>query len=109
MGFLLEYLKNPRFIGAVATKRIIISLTNTLRDGAGISTENMFGRFCRDDKARSDPQSSGLGLAIAKRIVKLHGGAIKAESSGSTVTVTVTLPGIYLRSCNLPLTGENLL
>lgn len=109
MGFLLEYLKNPRFIGAVAPKRIIISLTNTLRDGAGISTENMFERFYRDDKARSDPQSSGLGLAIAKRIVELHGGAIKAESSGSTVTVTVTLPRIYLQSCNLPLTGENLL
>ncbi|MCI5961788.1 MAG: HAMP domain-containing sensor histidine kinase [Ruminococcus sp.] len=90
-------------------KRIIISLTNTLRDGAGISTENMFERFYRDDKARSDPQSSGLGLAIAKRIVELHDGAIKAESSGSAVTVTVTLPRIYLQSCNLPLTGENLL
>ena len=78
MGFLLEYLKNPRFIGAVATKRIIISLTNTLRDGAGISTENMFGRFCRDDKARSDPQSSGLGLAIAKAVAEAHDGSVCA-------------------------------
>ena len=35
---------------------------------------------------------AGLGLAIAKEIVELHGGTIRAESADDTVTFTVTLP-----------------
>ena len=35
---------------------------------------------------------AGLGLAIAKEIVELHGGTIRAESAHDTVTFTVCLP-----------------
>ena len=34
---------------------------------------------------------AGLGLAIAKEIVELHGGTISAESSDGQVTFTVVL------------------
>jgi signal transduction histidine kinase len=64
--------------------------------GAGIAPEdlpNVFERFYRGDKARQNIGASGLGLAIAKSIVEVHGGAISAASiPGQGATFTVTLP-----------------
>jgi two-component system, OmpR family, phosphate regulon sensor histidine kinase PhoR len=57
-------------------------------EGAGIAAEDLslvFDRFFKADRSRtrSDPSSgNGLGLAIAKKIVELHGGRIRAESPG---------------------------
>ena len=45
------------------------------------------------DEARStNTGGAGLGLAIAKEIVTLHGGAINASSENELTTFTVTLP-----------------
>lgn len=40
----------------------------------------LFDRFYRGDAARSDAQSSGLGLAIAQAIMRLHGGRAEASA-----------------------------
>ncbi|MCA9928324.1 MAG: HAMP domain-containing histidine kinase, partial [Anaerolineales bacterium] len=54
--------------------------------GAGIAAEDLphiFDRFYRVDKSRHNPSNeSGLGLAIAKSIVQVHGGEITAVSDG---------------------------
>jgi len=55
-------------------------------EGLGISKEDLphiFDRFYRTDQARSKSQISGfgLGLSLAKRIVKLHGGKIEVSST----------------------------
>ena len=53
--------------------------------GAGIPPETLphvFERFYRGDEARQQDGASGLGLAIAKAIVELHGGQITASSEG---------------------------
>ena len=54
----------------------------------------IFEKFYRLDEARhSKTGGAGLGLAIAKEIVELHGGSIRAESDMEETRFIVTLPG----------------
>ena len=55
--------------------------------------ETIFEKFYRLDEARhSTTGGAGLGLAIAKEIVELHGGTIRAESDADETRFIVTLP-----------------
>lgn len=55
--------------------------------------QRIFEQFYRIDSARSSSSGgAGLGLAIAKEIVELHGGKITAQSQEERITFTVTLP-----------------
>lgn len=55
--------------------------------------EAIFDKFFRLDEARTtNSGGAGLGLAIAKEIVALHGGTITADSVQEVTTFTVTLP-----------------
>jgi signal transduction histidine kinase len=55
-------------------------------NGIGIAQENLgyvFTMFGQSERARAHRQGGlGVGLALARRIVELHGGAIAAESDG---------------------------
>lgn len=55
--------------------------------------ERIFEQFYRLDEARSgDTGGAGLGLAIAKEIVELHHGTIKASSQDETIRFEIFLP-----------------
>lgn len=75
----------------IIDNHISILLSNSFSGNAEIDTETIFDRFYRSDTARSDTGNAGLGLAIAKRIIVLHGGNIAAKVDGNTITITVTL------------------
>ena len=74
--------------------RILITVSD---QGIGIDRENLphiFDRFYRADKSRSKEKITGygLGLSIAKRIIDIHNGIIRAESKlgkGSEFTVEI--------------------
>jgi signal transduction histidine kinase len=85
--------------------RIVLSLRESdetisieVRDtGVGIAPEEqeqIFDKFFRLPGAEAGPRSGhGLGLALAKQIVELHGGEIRVESTvGEGSQFTIVLP-----------------
>ena len=72
---------------------VIIQFQNSGDDIPSEALASLFDKFYRTDKSRSsDTGSTGLGLAIAKEIVILHGGTIGAASKNHVVTFTISLP-----------------
>jgi signal transduction histidine kinase len=72
---------------------LLVGVTDT---GPGIereALERVFHRFYRGEQARRcNPAGSGLGLAVARSIVRAHGGEIGIDSTPGTGTrVTVRL------------------
>ncbi len=66
-------------------------------NGMGVDTESLphiFEMSFRADKARSNVhEGSGLGLAVCKEIVELHGGMIWAQSeAGQGLSIFISLP-----------------
>lgn len=57
---------------------------------------SIFEKFFRMDEARStNTGGAGLGLAIAKEIITLHGGKITAESENESTTFRISLPATH--------------
>jgi two-component system phosphate regulon sensor histidine kinase PhoR len=82
-------------ITAITGKQPGLAEIKIADEGIGISKDDLshiFERFYKADKSRSG-QGSGMGLAIAKHLVKAHGGDISAASEeGKGTTITFTLP-----------------
>lgn len=78
---------------AIEGKKIEIAIRN---EGLAIPEQeltNIFRKFYRLDAARSSRTGgAGLGLAIAREIVGLHGGSIRAESNGKRTSFLIVLP-----------------
>lgn len=74
-------------------------VTITVRDdGVGISPEflpHLFDRFSQQDTSSTRGHSGlGLGLFLVRHLIKLHGGSVKAESSGEGkgASFSISLP-----------------
>jgi PAS domain S-box-containing protein len=74
-------------------RQVCVEIRDT---GMGIEANNLnyiFEPFYRVDKSRGDSGGAGLGLTVARRIVKAHGGEITVESKiGVGSTFCVWLP-----------------
>ena len=70
-----------------------VSVTDT---GPGIAAEDqerIFEEFQQADAGKAQPEGTGLGLALSKRLVELHGGRIWVHSEdGQGSTFAFTLP-----------------
>lgn len=73
-------------------EKITISFKNTFSDVESIDTEKIFERFYMEDKSRSSSKSYGLGLSIAKSIIKNHNGTILARKIPGKIEFFITLP-----------------
>ena len=75
-------------------RMIRLSVSNTIAHPMERETlGRLFDRFYWGDQSRSSQTGSyGLGLSIAKGIVLAHRGKIRAESSGASLSVIVSLP-----------------
>jgi signal transduction histidine kinase len=54
-------------------------------DGRGIEPQDLgriFGEFTRVVRSTDDPGGLGIGLALVKSLVRLHGGSVTARSDG---------------------------
>lgn len=77
-------------------KSIVISFQNKGKNIPQQTISAIFEKFYRLDEARtSDKGGAGLGLAIAKEIITLHGGTITANSENETIVFLITLPAAY--------------
>ncbi len=88
----------------VLLERVNSHIEITVSDtGIGISPEflpHVFDRFRQADSTLTRSQSGlGLGLAIVRHLVELHGGNIQAESEGvgRGATFTIKLPQMIVR------------
>lgn len=71
----------------------VITFSNRGKQIPAEKLDTIFEKFYRLDEARhSKTGGAGLGLAIAKEIVELHGGTIRAESDVESTRFIVTLP-----------------
>jgi signal transduction histidine kinase len=78
-------------------RAVVVAVTDT---GIGISSDflpHVFDRFRQADSTSTRQHTGmGLGLAIVRHVVELHGGRVRAESSGeesgSSFIVTLPLP-----------------
>jgi len=84
----------PVHVATIVTKE---GLTLTVGDrGRGMTVDQLasLGAYMQFERAFYEQQGSGLGVAIAKRLVELHGGTLAIDSiPGQKTTVQVMLPG----------------
>ena len=75
---------------SVSGRDLLLTVSDT---GIGIPADQqhrVFGIFERPNESRSDATGTGLGLALTKRLVDLHGGTIdftSAENEGTTFSL----------------------
>ncbi len=73
--------------------QILLKISNTGPSISENELDKIFDPFYRVSQTREHGQGSGgIGLAIAKQAVELHGGTIKAENLDKGLQIIITLP-----------------
>ena len=70
---------------------LLVTVMNTGSEIEPEDQEKIFRKFYQADQSHS-AQGNGVGLAVVKRIVDLHGGAVSVSSAEEVTAFTVELP-----------------
>ena len=91
----VKYSAGGTDIRLTAEKQGRFAVVTVADSGPDIPAEKLphiFDRFYRADEARTDGDSFGLGLPIAKAIIDAHRGTLRCESGGGVTRFIITLP-----------------
>jgi len=96
----IKFTESGRRIGIEARREENTAVITVWDEGIGIDEQDfarIFQPFEQLDAVSRDSQGTGLGLAITMRLIQLHGGSIKVQSSpGKGSRFTVILPDAFL-------------
>ena len=70
---------------------VVVTVRNTGSSIAPENRERVFQKFFQEDRSHAT-QGNGVGLAVVRRVVQLHGGTVSAASEEDVTTFTVRLP-----------------
>ena len=90
-----KYSSSPAVVRVELSHRsdhALLTISNPSDELSRTDLQNIFKRFYRLDKARTERQSYGLGLSIAEAIVREHHGRIWADWKDGRITFSVRLP-----------------
>ena len=80
-------------LAELSGERFVVTVADT---GCGISREDLPRVKTRFYKGHTTRRGSGIGLAVADEIIKMHGGSLDLDSEkdvGTTVRITLPLAG----------------
>ncbi|MDD5863853.1 MAG: HAMP domain-containing sensor histidine kinase [Firmicutes bacterium] len=76
---------------AEAPDTLAVTVTNYGPDIPADKIGKIWGKFYQADESHSS-EGNGIGLAVVKRVVQLHGGSASVTSGNGATAFTVTLP-----------------
>lgn len=75
------------------TRQLMLSIENTGEPISAVDIPRLFDRFYRAEASREESsEGAGLGLAITKSIIDLHGGTIDVQSNNGATCFSIRLP-----------------
>ena len=69
----------------------LISVSNVSSQDIGKDAENLWKPFVKGDNSRSNKQGTGVGLAIVKNILELHGYVLKLSCEDGIFKVEIKI------------------
>lgn len=70
---------------------LVVTITNYGPDIPKDKVSRIWGKFYQADESHSS-EGNGIGLAVVKQVVQLHGGTATVDSGSGSTTFTVELP-----------------